>query len=811
MKEFSSLKKSGLKILRFTGIILAVFLFLRIAIQIYLTSNHKDILAEVQALTKEKFVGDIAIGDLEILTLKHFPNITIALKDVVVKDSLWEQHKNTLVNSDYVYAKISPWSLLLGDVEIKTVVLKNATIDVHVDSTGYTNFSALTQRKKKAKEVAGKESFFDVEVDQIRLQNVNLISDNELKGKSFGISIHSLIADLKPLSDGWNAKVKLNSHINDLTFKKQNGSFAKDMDLISKLELNYNESEKKILITSEDFNLNNNEFKLDAHFGIQGNSKFEIKIYHPSIVYKEAAKIVSDNIKSKLDKFDLKNPIEVTCTINGDLKVKGTTKIHVLAPVKNNELKGIDQVFTNCSFIGEFTNNYIDNGAFDNFNSAILLHDLKGNLETIPFVTKDVMIFNLKKPIASGSVESTFDIEKLNAFFKDDFLKFTKGSAKFKVKFKSHVVDLKISKPFIEGFVTVEPSDFIYIAKNIHFKNNSIDLEFSSDRLIVNNITLGTEKSSAIIKGYSDNFMEFYYDHPDKIVLNCEVYSKELHLTDLFVLTHRAKPKKAGYIKDNNFLRTALNSQGISAEIKIDRLNHKNFVGKDVIARIDIVNDQIILKEASIKSCNGNLFIRSTIRSGQSDNPFDLHLEAHHVDASELLHSFNNFGSKTISGNTIHGLASLTLNAKGKVWEGKMVENSLKGDLKFQLSKGAFVNFEPIEKIGKYIFHNRDFTNIEIEHLEGNVTIDDGIMKLRPMQVNTSVINFDVGGHYGLNSGTDLEIDVHLRNPKKDEGEVKKEVKEKNRKKGATIHLNLIDDNKGGTKIKLRSKNEQLK
>jgi hypothetical protein len=79
------------------------------------------------------------------------------------------------------------------------------------------------------------------------------------------------------------------------------------------------------------------------------------------------------------------------------------------------------------------------------------------------------------------------------------------------------------------------------------------------------------------------------------------------------------------------------------------------------------------------------------------------------------------------------------------------------------------------------------------------------------MQINTSVINFDVGGHYGLNSGTDLEIDVHLRNPKKDEGEVKKEVKEKNRKKGATIHLNLIDDNKGGTKIKLRSKNEQLK
>jgi hypothetical protein len=61
-----------------------------------------------------------------------------------------------------------------------------------------------------------------------------------------------------------------------------------------------------------------------------------------------------------------------------------------------------------------------------------------------------------------------------------------------------------------------------------------------------------------------------------------------------------------------------------------------------------------------------------------------------------------------------------------------------------------------------------------------------------------------------MKGGTDLQVDVHLRNPQKDEAEVNREAKEKNRKKGTTIHLNLIDDKKGGTKIKLKGKNEKI-
>lgn len=810
MVNRTSVNKIVLKILKILGILLLVTLFLYLAIGLILSNQKDKILTEVNTFTKETFKGDITIGNLNVSSLKYFPSIAIEIEDVVVKDSLWAVHKNTLITADLAYAKVFPWTILFGNLEVNNITLKNAVIDIHVDENGYSNMSAFDKRKKKTEKKEEKSSFVRPTIDKIVLQNVTLSSENELKGKSFSLSVNSLKAVVDQVNNGWNARIRLNSRINNLTFKKQNGSFAKGMDLNSNLELKYDPDAKNIHIKSDNFSLEKSKFTLEANFGIKENSKFTIKFYHPAIAFKEASTIVSNNIKSKLDKFDLKKPIEVTCTISGDLKVKGTTKIHVLAPVKNNELTAVDRVFTDCSFVGEFTNNYIDNGTYDNFNSAILLHDFKGNFETIPFVTKDLMVLNLKEPIASGSVESAFDIKKLNAFFKDDFLKFTKGSAKFKVKFKSDVVNLKISKPFIEGFITIEPSDFTYVPKNLKFKNNSMSLEFTSDQLIVNNITLGTAESSIDIKGFSNNFMEFYYNHPEKIVLNCEVYSKKLDLKDFTFLIDRSKPKKTTNIKDSNFLRTALNSHGISADIKVDRLKHNKFTGEDVIAQIDIVNDQIILKQASIKSCKGSVYIKSKISSGQSGNPFELLVKASHVDARDLLRSFDNFGSKTITDNTIRGSVSLDLNATGNMRDGKMIENSMKGDLYFRLNNGTFVNYKPLENVGKYVFPKRNFKNITIENLEGNVTINNGIMTLEPMELNTSVINLDLAGDYGLNEGTDLQIDVHLRNPQKDEAEVNKDAKEKNRKKGTTVHLNIVDDKKGGTKIKLKNKNEKL-
>jgi uncharacterized protein involved in outer membrane biogenesis len=247
-----------------------------------------------------------------------------------------------------------------------------------------------------------------------------------------------------------------------------------------------------------------------------------------------------------------------------------------------------------------------------------------------------------------------------------------------------------------------------------------------------------------------------------------------------------------------------INTQQITAKVKIDRFTHKKFTGTNVIADMELTSKRIILNKLSVKSCEGVLNVNAEIDHGLVDNSFYLKVNADNVDVQKFLYSFNNFGSKSITNNSIRGKLSLQTKLRGKANDGTIKQNSLNGKLAFQLTNGAFVDFKPIENVGKNVFPKRNFQNILVDKLDGAFAIQNGLLSIAPMQINTSVIKMDVEGVFGLQEGTDLNVDVHLRNPDKDKNEISKDVLAENRKKGVCIHLNVIDDKKGGTKIKPR-------
>ena len=342
------------------------------------------------------------------------------------------------------------------------------------------------------------------------------------------------------------------------------------------------------------------------------------------------------------------------------------------------------------------------------------------------------------------------------------------------------------------------------VPKNLKIKKNNIDLNFTSDELIVTNLSFETKNSKVQMKGNSKDFMSLYYDSPDKIELNWEVYSPYLDLDDFAYFLSPSKTKISSKKKKTTIFDKLINTQRISAKVKIDQFKHKKFTGSNLIANMELTSEQIKLKELFVKSCNGTLKVFAEIDHGKVDNSFQLKVNASKVDVQKFLYAFDNFGSKTITENSIRGQLSLQTTLNGKAQMGTIKNETLNGNLNFQLSNGAFVDFKPIESVGKHVFPKRDFKNISIDQLVGDITIKNGLLKVAPMQINTSVIKMDVAGDYGIKNGTDLNIDVYLRNPDKDKDEINKTVIAENRKKGVCIHLNVLDDKKGGTKIKPR-------
>ena len=118
------------------------------------------------------------------------------------------------------------------------------------------------------------------------------------------------------------------------------------------------------------------------------------------------------------------------------------------------------------------------------------------------------------------------------------------------------------------------------------------------------------------------------------------------------------------------------------------------------------------------------------------------------------------------------------------------------------------VNFEPVRNVGKFAFPFRDMENIEFYGLEGRFDINGEKVTIHPMKISSSVLNMDVEGVYSFGKGTEIYIDVPLRNPKRDKDITDEKELAKRRNRGIVLHLKAEDDKDGKVKVKLGGKKD---
>ncbi|MGL2986842.1 hypothetical protein ACSVH5_04530 [Flavobacterium sp. RSSA_27] len=787
-------------------------------IGLYVNAHHDELLKEVREIADKNCNGEVKIGDLEVLFFRGFPNVTIAIKDVSIKDSLWAQHKKTLLKAPSIYAEILPWAIFVKKIKLENISINDATIDLYVGKDGYSNSSVFSTPKKNNKESSS--GMLTLELNHLSLKNVHFISENQSKFKKFDFNIFRLQLVGAATFSGWEGNVQLETQVKSMAFNTRYGSFAKNKIIKGKLTIQHQKNEDVLLVDSEALAIGEDVFQIHSKFGLtKTNTKYLITIINPDIAWDSAYNLLSNNISSKLKTFKLSPNFDVQCDIDGDFNLEGDPYIHVITHMKNTALSYFKHKVTEASFMGEFTNRYKKNIATGDQNSAVILHDFRGKTNGIPFKTKQMMILNFEKPIASGYLETRFDMVQLNATPLKEYFKFSKGKAAIQVLFKADVIDLEMKKPYLIGVVNFDHADYTYVPSNTKFHNTTVDLEFTPKQLKVNSIIINTKNSAVTMNGYSDNFMNLYYDDPQKIFIYWKAKAKKLTVDDFYSGESPNKPtsnntntskKSMASTLDQDFFSTLHQSKG-SIDLIAEELIYKKFKAKNAITKIRVANDSITLQQASLAFGHGKLNLNGSIVHAANHNSFSTSMQLQNVDIQEVLYAFNNFGSKTITYKNIEGKLTITSSLTGAFTrKGDFISQKATGNLLLQLNNGELIQFDPIKNVGKYAFPFRDFNRVKIEPLQLNIKLKNGIAQLQPTPISSSVLNLDIAGLYGFNGQTNLQVDVHLRDPEKDKGITNKKVIKENRKKGITLHLQAVDDEKGNIKIKLRGKNEKL-
>lgn len=806
MEKLPRWSKIALKIL--AGIVVLILLVFT-GLGLYVNANKKTLLDKLTTQLNKNLNGSLAIESMEPTFFKGFPRVSLTLKNVMLKDSLWQQHRHTLLQAKNFDVSVNTLALLTGTIEIKKIGINDATVYLFTDSNGYSN-TAIFKKKEKKKKTASDDGDSSMEFRRFTLDNVKFVVDNQQGHKLFYFDIQQLKGKMDYSWSGWKADLQLKTLARSMAFNTRKGSFIKDQLLEGPFKVNYDDNKGIIEVAPNQLNIGKEQFIIGAKFDTsKENTDFSINIHAPNILWKNAAELLAPNITEKLVMFNLTVPINVTCTLNGDMGPGGDPEIKVTALVNNNVLSTPGGVIDSCNFKGVFTNNYENGKGFTDENSAIKLYQFKGSYSGIPFSIDTASINNLDKPIATGMFKSTFDIEKLNKAIGEETLKFGKGTANVKLAYKADIVDFKLSKPFVEGTVDIAKADVSYVPRKLNFTNTAISLNFTSNDLFIKNIRLQSGKSVVFMEGSVRNFLNLYYTDPEKILLNWQIKSPELHLAEFLGFLSSRKPvkkaKKTG--KHSNFsedLNDLFEKSMVDMHLSVDKVYYNKFLATNAKADVFLSESGIKFKNISVKHGGGSLNVDGNITQKGSLNYFTLNTTINNVDIKNFFYSFDNFGMKTLTSQNLRGFLFSKAKLSGTITEqGNLVARSLNGNISFDLKKGALLKFEPVKSVGKFAFPFRDLDNITFNNLNGKFDVRGEKITINPMQINTSLLNMDVAGVYSMSTGTNIALDVPLRNPKKDADITdKKEIQER-RMKGIVLHLLATDGDDGKIKIKL--------
>ncbi|MGX5819203.1 AsmA family protein [Chitinophaga lutea] len=795
------------------GSLAALIVLLYIILALVIRARKQSILADITEQLSSEIDGDLVIRDMEPSLLRGFPNISVTLKDVSLRDSLFNQHGHTLFAVKEIYVKVNSVALLRKQVDIRKVTLEDGAIYLYTDSAGYSN-GYLLQGNKNKKPKSGKSPT----LKDIEMEKMLFTLENKQKFKHFRFDIRRLQGKLNYNDTGWTCQLKNDMQILDMAFNTGKGSYAKNKTVNTDITIGFSKAAKTLTIPKQIFRFDGQPVLVDGQFVFSEKPPaFHLLITADKIPFRLATSLVTPNISSRLDSLDFDNPLDVKADIRGHMKFRDTPYVRVTWETKDNTLRTRNLAVERLAFAGAFLNELTPGMGHNDANSRLSVYGFRGEYDSIPVFADTIRVVNLQHPVLTGRFRSEFPLDRLNDALGTDLFSFNKGSA---------MVDLQYTGPWdakdttggrLHGSVQIRNGAFTYLPRNQEVHECAATLDFEGHDLFLRNIRLRSGASVLEASGSARNFLNFYFSAPEKVLLEWTLRSPLINLNEFqSFFTQRksskgkkpAARKKNGHTHHNRVLRQlsyVLEACSVNMQLTVDRVKYRAFNAANVKAGLQMSQDQIRLQNAALQAAGGQLNLDGAIQHpGGDKNRFSLTAKVRQVQVDQLFRAFENFGQDAITANNLRGIFSATANVTGGMKADASIQpHSLYGTVNFDLNKGALLHFKPLEDVGKFVFRRRDMSNITFERLQNTLDLKGNKILIRPMQINSSVININLEGTYGMPKGTDIKLQVPLRNPKKDELVTDAEELQKRRTKGIVVNLHAVDGDDGKIKLKL--------
>lgn len=721
------------------------------------TFYKKEISNVIIQQLKEDYGLQVKISDINFSLTESWPNSTIYLYNAQL--SAVSDSTEPFFSANKIGLSFNLKKLLQKELLVNSISIKDAAVQLLVDTAGKNNFTLLKRKDTTSK------SNLKFDIAKVKLDNVHFLFNNKRYKKNIAFNFKDVIVLPTYYSNVIKARMQGDMFFDQLLFKADKGPFLHKSSAQVDLNIAWFKELKSIFIDqSSSAIIDAQLYHLSSYIEYKNKpAKLALKITGRGLNVSKTIKLLNNKLKGILSQFNLEGPIDGDVLILAHLGKPREPEIIATITGKKNKLAiGDSKIpYDNVSFTCKVISVAMHGKDPDPENGMVIFKNVKGNIYKFPF-TAEILIHNLVRSQIKIRGEINADVSKFE--FRNHKLKLF-GFCNAKIKYTGPTRFIN-KKEFLNDSMKLN-ADFIFRKVTIRIGKKTPDYSLSGTAKVVNNtlkfskLTFKTKGGDIFLAGDAPGFTEFACGITKGFDGNLKASADYLDITPLLVKEEHKKPKN--YSKEISQMKKSDFSFNI--DLKARQLRFRKFDAFSADALINYNNSDITVKHLNLNACEGTLSGKARLEDF-TDLTADIKLKD--MNITTLFQQCENFSQKAITDKNLQGRVSATVAISNELNSSFAVEpTSIQGKIIVKLSDGHLLHYEPLQDISKFIFRNRNFDDIAFTEINETLDFKGTQMTINDFELASNVINLYVNGVYNFRGESRINMRIPWSNLKK--------------------------------------------
>ncbi|MCB0611837.1 MAG: hypothetical protein KDC75_00970 [Phaeodactylibacter sp.] len=546
-------------------------------------SDQERVPAIVEQVFRENLGAEATFSHYRFQYLDHFPFLSLALEDVVMRDPCFQDHGRELLRIKKVSAVFRPWKLLRREFEMRSIVVDSARIQLYRSADGYFNASFL-EKDSLAFLSEGVDSSASFSIDKVKVNGLVFDFQDVLRGKHFRFEVRQSDIGLSSSDTGRRLHLRGKWFFHGLLFKQENGPYFREQESRLALNVEWGGPQGGIRLLPSSAVFGKDTLHLDGAFEIGDTNRIRLAIRSNGILLDHARPLLADNLQKSLGPFTLDRPVPATVAIEGPLLAEKPQPMEVNFQVENAVLATDALRFSGAALRGHYVNNCDPSSPITAHSDCLDIELLSAKLFDTIAIQAAYHAEDMKAPQTEVHAKLEVPLVNMNGFLPPGQLQFRGGQAELDFSFSGRM-DNPLASPADQPEIQARGEGWIrqatleYLPGSLQMNNLNAGFSFDKQNLSIHSLQLSIDGNPYQVRGRVYGLMASLLGKKERLFASLDVQTAHLDFASFF---SKQQQDALGRIRQGTDASALLNRLDAELRVSADEVSYRKMTATNV-------------------------------------------------------------------------------------------------------------------------------------------------------------------------------------------------------------------------------------